>query len=514
MRPLTRTTARCAGAAVLAAALTVAAAPAGPAAQERERQQLPPPHHAQEPDWGDCALGPDDEEGRELDAAGIRCAGITVPLDHADPHGPVLTVAVSRRAADPGRSLGPLFINGGGPAGTALEMPLETAEAMGEDLAGQFDLIGMDPRFVGRSTPLDCGWPTGTSLRSAGPDLPGYLRGAAYQAELAARCQATNAELLPHVTTRETARDMDLIRKALGADQLHYLGYSYGSYLGEVYSQLFPGRTGRMVLDGITDPAAYGGNLLKNSTAANEQALDDWTAWAAERHAAYGLGATAAEVRATVDRILRAAEREPLRIGSHRLDGHTAPMIYIMGLGHAQDEARAALAADTQVLARAADRLPVRPHPGLAEAVEFLVTGQESAYGSAQAAIICGDVAVDRDPLAYWRTIERARAQYPFAAPVAANITPCAFWPEPKEPPTVVDNDMPALLVAATGDPRASYDAALAVRELWPASRLLTLEGANHHGVYGEYGSECVDEAVNDYLRTGRLPEDDLSCPA
>jgi hypothetical protein len=72
MRPLTRTTARCAGAAVLAAALTVAAAPAGPAAQERERQQLPPPHHAQEPDWGDCALGPDDEEGRELDAAGIR----------------------------------------------------------------------------------------------------------------------------------------------------------------------------------------------------------------------------------------------------------------------------------------------------------------------------------------------------------------------------------------------------------------------------------------------------------
>ncbi|MEV5205170.1 alpha/beta fold hydrolase [Streptomyces sp. NPDC053720] len=194
-------------------------------------------------DWHTCALGPDDEPGQALDAAGADCADITVPLDYTDPGGRTITVAVSRlKATDTDHRVGPLLLNDGGPAGPGLHMPLTKSQVMGE-VADRYDLIGMDPRFVGRSTPLDCGWDLGSAfLRSAGADPAAYREEVAVARELAGRCERAHGDVLPYVTTRNTARDMDVIRAALGADTLSYLGYSYGSYLGEVYSQLFPGR--------------------------------------------------------------------------------------------------------------------------------------------------------------------------------------------------------------------------------------------------------------------------------
>ena len=127
-------------------------------------------------------------------------------------------------------------------------MPLSVGTAMGK-VAGKYDLIGMDPWFVGRSTPLDCGWDIGSAVFSAGHDRAAYKRSVALQHDLAQRCRRTNGDVLPCVTTRNTARGMDVVRAALGAKRISYLGYSYGSYLGEVYAQLFPGRTDRVVLD-------------------------------------------------------------------------------------------------------------------------------------------------------------------------------------------------------------------------------------------------------------------------
>ncbi|MFJ5546158.1 alpha/beta hydrolase [Streptomyces sp. NPDC093225] len=474
--------------------------------------------HGQHVDWHACAVGADDELGRALDAAGADCADITVPLDYAAPRGRTITVAVSRlKATDTDHRVGPLLLNDGGPAGPSRHMPLTTSKVMGE-VAHRYDLIGMDPRFVGRSTPLDCGWDLGSApLRSAGADRAAYRREVAVARDLARRCARAHGDVLPYVTTRNTARDMDVIRAALGADTLSYLGYSYGSYLGEVYTQLFPGRTDRMVLDGVNSPRLYQQTLLRSAQAANEAALRAWASWAAARHGTYGLGSTRAEVLGTVARILDAAAHEPLRIGKGKpylLDEHVLPAVLVGGLGSDLDGRRADLAETVRLLASAADRKPVEPSEALAGQLEFLLTRAGSAPASQMTAIVCGDVAERRGVGSYWRAVQASRERFPLAGPLANNITPCEFWSRPSEEPTVLDNDVPALLVAATGDPRTVYAGARAVRVQWPSSRLLTVDGARQHGLYGEYGNACVDGRVNAYLRTGRLPVHDPTCRA
>ncbi|MFF2902283.1 alpha/beta hydrolase [Streptomyces sp. NPDC057966] len=504
-------------AAVLAAtATTTATAAATEAAAAATAPDRLARFHDQHVDWHTCALGPDDKPGQALDAAGADCADITVPLDYTDPGGRTITVAVSRlKATDTDHRVGPLLLNDGGPAGPSLHMPLTESQVMGE-VADRYDLIGMDPRFVGRSTPLDCGWDLGSAfLRSAGADPAAYREEVAVARELAGRCQRAHGDVLPYVTTRNTARDMDVIRAALGAETLSYLGYSYGSYLGEVYSQLFPGRTDRMVLDGVNSPEYYNQTLLRGAEAANEGALRAWASWAAARHATYGLGATRGRVLATVEHILGAAAKEPLRIGkAYLLDEHVLPSVFIGGLGSDLDERRADLAETVSLLARAADRKPVEPSEELAGQLEFLLTGTGSAASSQMTAIICGDVAERRGVDSYWRTVEKSRERFPLAGPLAGNITPCEFWDRPVEAPTVLDNDVPALLVNATDDPRTLYAGAEAMHEQWPSSRLLTVKGARQHGLYGEYGNACVDQRVNAYLRTGRLPAHDPTCGA
>ncbi|WKX68609.1 alpha/beta hydrolase [Streptomyces sp. XD-27] len=494
--------------AVFAATATTASASADPDPFAR--------FHGQRVDWHACTLGAGDELGKELDAAGADCADITVPLDYADPGGRTITVAISRlKATDTAHRVGPLLLNDGGPAGPSLRMPVTKSKVMG-DAADRYDLIGMDPRFVGRSTPLDCGWDLGSApLRSAGAEPAAYREEVAVARELAGRCKRAHGDVLLYVTTRNTARDMDVIRVALGEDTLSYLGYSYGSYLGEVYTQLFPGRTDRMVLDGVSLPERYSHTMLRGAEAANEAALRAWASWAAARHGTYGLGATRGEVLATVQHILGAAADEPLRIGeAYLLDEHVLPFVFIGGLGSDLDERRAALAKTVRLLARAADRKPVEPSEELAGQLEFLLTKAGSAPASQMTAIICGDVAERRGVGSYWRAVEESRERFPLAGPLANNITPCEFWDRPAEAPTVLDNDIPALLVNATGDPRTLYAGAEAMREQWPSSRLLTVEGARQHGLYGEYGNACVDERVNAYLRTGRLPAHDLTCEA
>ena len=498
-----------ASAAVLGACAVAAPANAADAAEGGGRLAR---YHAQELDWHGCALGPEDEVGRELDAAGADCTELTVPLDYAEPGGKTITIALSRLpATDQEHRVGPLFLNNGGPGGAGLDMPLTVGAAMG-DVAERFDLIGMDPRFVGRSTPLDCGWDIGTGIYSAGPDRASFAASAARARELAERCRRAAGDLLPHVSTRNTARDMDVLRGALGEDRISYLGYSYGSYLGEVYAALFPGRTDRMVLDGVIHPDRYRQTLLQGAEAANESALRGWADWVAERDDAYGLGASRDAVLAAVDRIHRAAAEEPLEVGEFRLDAHLLPIVFFGGLGSDLDERRAALAESAAALARAAAGEQVEPGPGLAEELAWLTTGAGSRQASAQTAIICGDVAERRGLGAYWRDIQGSRAAYPFAGPLASNVNPCEYWGRPAEAPTALPDDVPALLVAATGDPRTVYEGTTEVRADWPSSRLVTVAGAAQHGLFGEYGNACVDARVNAYLAEGRLPARDLTC--
>lgn len=466
--------------------------------------------------WGTCVTGPDDTVGRELDEAGAQCADVTVPLDYAKPGGRTITVAMSRlKATDTRHRIGTLLLNFGGPGGTAVDTPPLMRKAM-KDVGARYDIIGFDPRFVGRSTPLDCGWPTGIFFRSAGPDRAGFDRQVAFQKGLADKCRATKASVLPHVTTRNTARDMDVIRGALGERKISYLGYSYGTYLGTVYGQMFPGRYDRMVLDGAISPQDYGPGLLRDATSENEQALADWAGWAASRDATYHFGRTRAQVLATVDRITDAASRRPLTIGTggdtYRVDASQVPLLLFMMLSDDGDASRAELAAAVTVLSEAAKGKPTRPSPAFTGNLRHVLTSDNSPTGSVQTAILCGDRAAPRNPESYWRNVERSRAAHPRFGPMTENITPCAFWDRPREEPTRVRHDIPALIVAATGDPRTTYRSSVKLHRELPSSKLITLTGANRHGIFGDYGNACVDDQVNRYLATGKLPAKDRTC--
>ncbi len=469
--------------------------------------------YGQRLDWHGCQRGPQDEEGQALDAAGAQCADVAVPLDYSRPGRRSIAVAISRlKATDTARRIGPMVINLGGPALSALATPPDARQAMGETGA-RFDLIGMDRRFVGRSTPLDCGWSSSWIPRSAGADRGSFDRMVRLSRDLARECARTQGALLPHASTVNAARDLDVVRAALGAPTLSYLGYSQGSYLGAVYTQLFPRRVGRMVLDSAIDPARPGTPGLRGNGPIREAALSTWAEWAARHDDEYSLGRTAAAVLSTVDRVYRASARRPLRIGRHHVDDTVMPGLLINPLSDDDDGSNAELATIVRLLTDAAAGRPVQPTPDLDATLTNLLTGAESASRSAHAAIMCADAPVPRDPAWYWRDLQRHRAEAPLFGPLSRTITPCAFWPsDPVGPAVRVRNGVPVLIVQATGDINADYGQGVAMRHALTGSRLVTFGGVRTHGVYLFQGAACVDDAVNAYLDTGALPDRDLTC--
>jgi len=469
----------------------------------------------QKVDWHRCRTGPDDTEGKELDAAKAQCAEVTVPLDYSRPHGRTIKVAMSRlKATDPEHRRGALLYNPGGPGVPVRYLALKVKQAEPE-VAAHYDLIGMDPRFVGRSTPLNCKWPT-ASVGSAGQDRRTFERSVATAKDLASRC-ARHRNVLPHISTRNTARDMDVVRAVLGESRLSFLGSSYGTYLGEVYLQLFPRRADRVVLDSAMNPDLFGPDLSRTQGPAVAAMLEDWAAWAARHHDRYRLGASTTKVLATVDRINQATNRGPMPVGRHKVDSRVLPEILFGVTAGDDDKSYAAFAADIRVLSDAARGETVTPTPTLEGVLEGLSSPDTDGYASVQTAIQCADRAASRDPETYYRDIQAHRDDEPLFGPLTRNIGPCSFWPAaPAEPPTRVRNDVPVLMVGATGDPGSTYQGQQVAHRALAGSRLVTLRDTFRHTVYaGLFAprNACIDKAVNRYLVDGILPPGDTSCP-
>jgi pimeloyl-ACP methyl ester carboxylesterase len=461
--------------------------------------------------WHPCALGPDDAEGQALDDVGVECGDVTVPLDYARPNGRSITVAIARsRGSNTAHRIGSMIINLGGPSLPVLNsVPLARA-ALG-DTGERFDLIGMDPRFAGRSTPVDCHWPAYWLPRSAGADRAGFEAMVTLGRELSGGCGHAERQLLRHASTAAIARDMDRVRAALGEPKLSYLGYSQGSYLGAVYTQLFPRRADRIVLDSAINPALSGTRALRNAAPGRAAQLREWAAWAAARDGDYHLGASAEAVLGTVQRIYSAAARRPLAVGSYAVDDTLVPALIITPL--TDDTENGELAEVVRVLSRAAKGETTEPTEGMAETLGSLVDGIGSATHTAQTATLCGDAAVSRDSEVYWRDIQRHRASSPLFEPLARTITPCSFWPHaPAERPVDVHNGTPALIVQAEKDVNSQLPGARALHRALTGSRMIVLAGARTHGVYLFRGATCVDEAANAYLGSGHLPATDLTC--
>ncbi|MGW7268885.1 alpha/beta hydrolase [Streptomyces sp. NPDC054864] len=469
--------------------------------------------------WGPCS-----KAQAELNAAGAQCAMVKVPLDYSAPGGRTLRIAVSRvKAKSSSHRRGILLSNPGGPGGSGLANTLALRPTL-KHVADGYDLIGFDPRFLGESSPITCARaeppaPPGPST-SPRADFDASVRAAR---DTARRCSehGDNAELLPHASSRNVARDMDVIRAALGERKLSYYGISYGADLGAVYTQLFPRRTDRMVIDSSTDPSASQYELFQSSGAPAEEALDEWAAWTARHHGTYRLGRTASHVRMRVERLIARAERQPVSVHGQRLNAPVLRLLLKQPIQHAEYDPT--LAAIVRDLVDAAAGEPVEPGPELAAMLELLASPDLADSMVGGALFMCGDGGWPaggwpKDPETYWRNTVRSRTTQPVFGPyVNGMIAPCAFWAaEPREPGPAISNDVPVLMLQARRDNNVPYAGALALHRKLTGSRLITAD-IRSHGVYGR-GLEglrpvpCADRAVNNYLRTGALPAHDIAC--
>jgi len=255
---------------------------------------------------------------------GAECGSLGVPLDHARPGGPEIAMPVTRvPASDPGRRIGSLVMNFGGPGAPGAEIlrdtPPESLRVLAPGLTDRFDLVSFDPRGTGGTLPVDCGITAedGLTTELVTPqslDVGALVADARRYAEL---CGERNAGVLERLATADVARDMDLLRAALGEERLTYLGYSYGTFVGATYASLFPERQGRLVLDGAMDPGRYAGRpleFLREGAAAAERALNRFlAACAGDQIACAGFGGS--DPWAAFDRLVARADAEPIPAG-------------------------------------------------------------------------------------------------------------------------------------------------------------------------------------------------------
>ncbi|MEV7279358.1 alpha/beta hydrolase [Streptomyces sp. NPDC093111] len=465
----------------------------------------------QKPRWSRC-----DAEG----PAEYQCATIKVPLDYARPNGRTLDLAISRTKATSARDRrGVLLLNPGGPGGSGLDMPVWMASMLSDDVKKRYDLIGFDPRGVGRSSPVSCGLNDAEAAWQRPYKAATFTKDVQWARTVAEKCRARNGAALAHLTTRDTARDMDVIRAVLGERKISYLGYSYGTYLGAVYTQLFPKRADRFVLDSAVDPQRIWRGMIQIWAEGAEPAFTRWTGWAAERNATYGLGATPAEVGATFWALVARADREPIVLDGVSLTGDDirlgARAVFFDVAYAAEAVVRLKDAAEGRTPAPARYGTPFAPAPSAgarpagapAGAPAVPADNMDAAFWS----VVCADTrAWPRDPEQYRRDAIRDKRRYPLYGDFASNIKPCAFWRGGAEPATEVNNAVGALVLQNEWDSQTPLASGQGLRRAMKGARMVTVLGGQGHGVYG-LGS-CADATATAYLVTGRLPAADLSC--
>ncbi|MFD7390137.1 alpha/beta hydrolase [Streptomyces sp. NPDC059852] len=444
----------------------------------------------------------------------LQCASLKVPLDHAAPKGRTITLALSRVPHTAKTYQGPLLVNPGGPGGSGLTLAGYVASALPKAVAAQYDVVGFDPRGVGRSRPaLDCRPAHFAPVRpDSVPSTPWVERANLRRAKDFARaCGERYADVLPYIDTVGAARDLDRIRAALGAPRVSYFGYSYGTYLGAVYAKLFPQRVRRAVLDSVVDPTGvwYDDNL------AQDIAFDDrhraFLAWVARHDGTYRLGTDPARVEERWYALRTALARTPAggTVGPSELEDTFLPGGYYDGYWPQLAQAFAAYVND-------------RDDGPLVEAYRrFGAADEASGNGySVYAAVQCRDAAWPRD-WHRWRADNWAtHTKAPFMTwNNAWYNAPCAFWPTRTLRPVDVTNAKapPVLIFQSTGDAATPYQGAVTVHRRLTGSRLVVERGGGNHAVTLA-GNTCLDRHLAAYLADGTLPRGsgdvDATCAA
>ncbi|WP_097238449.1 MULTISPECIES: alpha/beta hydrolase [unclassified Streptomyces] len=458
-------------------------------------------------DWQPCP----DQAADDPDATTVQCAVLDVPLDYADPGGRSVGVALARvPAADPDRRLGSLLLNPGGPGNSGARMVRWGWQSYQGPLHDRYDLVGFDPRGAGDTTPVHC-LDDRTRDEWNSTDDRAYDHGRI----LADACRAQHADLLPHLGTRDTARDLDVLRSALGERRLDFLGFSYGTHLGALYAEEFPDRTGRLVLDGAVEHSVDPLRLGIEQAAAAEAGF---RAFAADCATDQGDGCPfgtdpAAAPRSLAD-FLDGLRDHPL----HTADGRTltAALAWTAVLDALADGHRS-WPHVRDVLEPAVTRGDARDLLELADSVNGRTEGgRYDTPADAYAAISCADLpqapteAEQRAALADLATRAPLTSRH---APVATLLDPdCRTWPyrSPEVPhPVRAPGSAPILVVGSTGDPVTPYPWAQRLAGGLEHGVLLTRDG-DGHTAYDK--SDCVRAAVTDFLVDGRMPAAGTHC--
>lgn len=443
--------------------------------------------------WGHCA-------NQFLRDQGARCAMLDVPLDYADPSGPQIQIALSRivHQVPDSEYQGVMLVNPGGPGGSGLIYSV-LGKFIPDPAGDPYDWIGFDPRGVGASQPsLSC------IPKYFHGDRPPYVpktdeletKWLERSQRYADACEANAPDLLAHMTTIDAARDMDSIRQALGVPQINYFGFSYGTYLGQVYTTLFPGSIRRAVFDSTVDPRRvfYQSNL--DQDLGFDRNVRIWFEWLATYNKVYHLGKTEQAVARAYGDAQRALKKHPA-------GGAVGPSEWsdaFLGAGYCQC-----------LWTHLGDVFSSWVHDG---AARKLINAYRGADGpgndnnfAVYLAVQCTDAPWPTD-WDTWRTDNWAvYDQAPlFTWSNAWFNAPCFYWAVPSGfPVTVSGGTTPVLMISETLDAATPYEGSLYVRSVFPNAVLIAEPGGTTHAGSGS-GNTCVDDRIVAFLATGELP--------
>ena len=462
------------------------------------------PFYEQTLEWAPCDRG----------GAAFDCTYVTAPLDWENPGDGEIEISVVRHRAA-GTPMGSLLTNPGGPGASGRDFILDSVDyAVSADLSENYDVIGFDPRGVGDSTAVRCF--DAADMDAYLYDIPASPRGTAeWEAELTERnktfadaCEANSGGILPHITTIDSARDMDLIRAVLGDKQLNYLGYSYGTFLGATYADLYPDKAGRLVLDGAIDPAVSGIEVGTTQALGFESALRAYMQDCLDSGSCPFNG-TLDEAMADLGALLASVDRTPLKNDDGRMLGADSLMTGIIAALYSADS--------WDYLTQALDgALQGDPYVAFVLA-DFYNAREDGVYldNSSEAfrAYNCMDYPVEDDESAQDAADAKIAEGAPTVAPYWSGPDSCQVWPYP---PTGTRGEIhaegagPILVVGTTNDPATPYEWSVSLAEQLEEGVLITRVGEGHTG-YNK-GNICVDDAVDAYFLDDAVPDADLEC--
>ena len=444
---------------------------------------------------------------------GFQCARLTVPLDYAAPaKGDVALSLIRIKATGPGRRIGSLLVNPGGPGVSAVDFLRGFAKgSTPEALRRQFDLVAFDPRGTTGSAPVKC---LGTSELDRffhvdqDPDDAAEVKALDDQSKLlAAGCAKRSGRILGHLSTADAARDMDSVRAALREPKLNYLGYSYGTALGAAYLDQFPTRVRAMVLDGALDPRSTWDEIVVGQAKGFDLALRSFLSWCdSHRSTCEFRQAVEGDLGAAYDRIRARVESRPVPGIGNRTVG---PAELYFGAGQALYSTSyweflgSALAELSQgqgsVVLQLSDMYLDRSDEGYENVIE------------ANYAVNCVDRPYPKDNAAYQALADRVQQVAPrFGAGVAWGSQACARWPVPStgQPHAVTGAGSPPIIViGTTRDPATPYSWAVELAKQLDEGVLISFDG-DGHTAFRRGAPACIVNPVNTYLLTGRAPAD------